>query len=60
MYKLLSNCEDKKAVIENGWAGAIADAKQRYQDAAPEEKQRWMVVMGVIQNAIERGEPWPA
>jgi hypothetical protein len=59
MYKLLSNTVDKVCVIGTGWQDALVDAEERLQAAKPKEKQRWAIVIGVIRQAIERGEPWP-
>jgi hypothetical protein len=40
----------------------MADAKAKYDSMSDqrEEKQHWLVVMGIIRQAIDRGEPWPS
>lgn len=40
-------------------AEALADAQKRHDSAEANEKRRWMGVMEIIRQAIERGEPWP-
>lgn len=41
------------------WAEALADAESRYAQADKKEKCRWQGVIGIIQDIIERKEPWP-
>lgn len=43
-----------------GWVEALTDAKSRYAQADKKEKCRWSGVIGIIQEAIDRGEPWPS
>ena len=59
MYNNLSNFADKADVNGVGWMAALADAQTRYEQAKAEDKQRWIIVMGIIKQAIKRGEPWP-
>ena len=54
MYNVLSNPSDTPS-----WSLALSDAQAKHDAAEGPEKYRWLIVMGVIQQAIARGEPWP-
>jgi hypothetical protein len=41
------------------WLEALADARARFDASERKEKRQWLAVMGVIRQAIDRGEPWP-
>ena len=58
MYKTLSSyCES--ASDKSKWLEALADAQRLHDADKTGNKRDWLVVMGTIRKAIERGEPWP-
>jgi len=59
MCKNVSKPSDHIKVINGGWKEALADAQRKYERADPDNKRRLIVVLGIIRQAIDRGEPWP-
>lgn len=58
MYKVLSSLQDKE--YHNAkWSEALSDAQKQHDATPSEHRSRWLVIMGIIRQAIERGEAWP-